>query len=179
MYIFADSFRRHGRQCIMKFVKTIKLKPLLYSLLIQLGTGGAVGFIMAITGQFADYGELFQPPLSPPSWVFFVAWTILYALMGISSYLVLTADVPVGTRSDALWIYFVQLGINLIWPILFFYFDMRLAAFLWIIVLIAAVIKMIVSFWFISKPAALLQIPYLLWLIFAAYLNGATFILNG
>lgn len=163
----------------MKFVRMIKLKPLLVLLLIPLGLGGVVGMILSLTGQFADYNELFRPPLSPPPWVFFVAWVILYLLMGISSYLVLTADQPVGTRSDALWLYFVQLGVNLIWPILFFYFDMRLAAFLWIIVLIALVIKMTVSFWFISKPAALLQIPYVLWLFFAAYLNGATYILNG
>ena len=50
---------------------------------------------------------------------------------------------------------------------------------MWIIVLIALVVKMLVSFWFVSRSAALLQLPYLLWLIFAAYLNGATFILNG
>ena len=163
----------------MKFVRMIRLKPLLISLLIPLGLGGVVGLVLVSTGQFSDYGELFHPPLSPPPWVFFVAWTLLSTLMGISSYLVLTSDKPVGTRSDALWLYFVQLGVNLIWPILFFYFDMRLAAFLWIIVLIALVVKMIVNFWFISKPAALLQIPYILWLIFAAYLNGATYILNG
>ena len=163
----------------MKFIKTIRLKPLLLSLLIPLLLGGAVGLFLALTGEFADYGELFKPPFSPPSWLFFVFWSILYALICVSSYLVFTADSPAGTRSDALWIYFVQLGINLIWPILFFYFDMRLAAFLWIIVLIGAVIRMIVSFWFISKPAALLQIPYLIWLFFAAYLNGATFLLNG
>lgn len=163
----------------MKFVRTIKLKPLLVSLLVPLGLGGVVGAILALTGQFAKYGELFQPPLSPPPWVFFVAWVILYTLMGVSSYLVLTADKPVGARSDALWLYFVQLGVNLIWPFLFFYFDMRLAAFLWIIVLLALVVKMTVSFWFISRPAALLQIPYILWLLFAAYLNAAAFILNG
>ena len=172
-------FLPEREECVMKFIGTIKLKPLLLSLLIPLGLGGAVGLFLALTGQFNDYGELFQPPLSPPPWVFFAAWVILYALMGISSYLVLTADVPVGTRSDALWLYFVQLGVNLIWPVLFFYFDMRLAAFLWLIVLIATVVRMIVSFWFISRPAALLQIPYILWLIFAAYLNGTTYILNG
>ena len=165
--------------CNVKFVKMIKLRPLLISLLIPLGLGGVVGMVLAVTGQFADYAELFQPPLSPPPSVFFAAWVILYTLMGISSYLVLTADKPVGVRSDALWLYFVQLGVNLIWPVLFFYFDMRLAAFLWIIVLIALVVKMLVSFWFVSRSAALLQLPYLLWLIFAAYLNGATFILNG
>ena len=163
----------------MRFVRTIRLKPLLISLLIPLGLGIVEGMILALSGQFADYNELFKPPLSPPSWLFFIAWFILYTLMGISSYLVLTADKPVGIRSDALWLYFVQLGVNLIWPILFFYFDMRLAAFLWIIVLIMLVVKMILSFWFISRPAALLQIPYVLWLLFAAYLNGAAYILNG
>ena len=144
--------------CNVKFVKMIKLRPLLISLLIPLGLGGVVGMVLAVTGQFADYAELFQPPLRPPPWVFFAAWVILYTLMGISSYLVLTADKPVGVRSDALWLYFVQLGVNLIWPL---------------------VVKMLVSFWFVSRSAALLQLPYLLWLIFAAYLNGATFILNG
>lgn len=163
----------------MKFVKTIRLRPLLISLLIPLGSGGAVGLLLALTGKFDAYGELFKPPLSPPAWLFSVAWTILYALMGISAYLVTTSDAPVGVKSDALWQYFVQLGINLIWPILFFWFELRLAAFIWIIVLIAAVVRMIIGFWFIHKPAALLQIPYLLWLIFAAYLNGATFLLNG
>ena len=96
----------------MKFVRMIKLKPLIVSLLIPLGLGGAVGMVLALTGQFSDYRELFQPPLSPSPWVFFVAWVILYTLMGISSYLVLTADKPVGARSDALWLYFVQLGVN-------------------------------------------------------------------
>ncbi len=163
----------------MKFIKTIQLRPLLFSLLIPLGLGSAVGVILALTGKFAAYRELFMPPLSPPAWVFIVAWTILYTLMGISSYLVLTSDKPAAARSDALWYYFVQLGVNLIWPILFFWFEMRLAAFLWLIVLLAAAVKMTAEFRKISLPAALLQIPYLFWLVFAAYLNGATYLLNG
>lgn len=163
----------------MRFFRTIKLRPLMMSLLIPLGLGGAVGLILAATGKFAAYGTLFQPPLTPPPWVFFAAWIVLYTLMGVSSYWIMTADAPVGVRSDALWQFYVQLGVNLIWPFLFFFFEMRLAAFLWIIVLIAAVIRMITGFWFISKPAALLQIPYLLWLVFAAYLNGAAYLLNG
>ena len=86
----------------MKFIKTIQLRPLLFSLLIPLGLGSAVGVILALTGKFAAYRELFMPPLSPPAWVFIVAWTILYTLMGISSYLVLTSDKPAEARSDAL-----------------------------------------------------------------------------
>lgn len=163
----------------MKFIKTIRLRPLLISLLVPLGLGGAVGTFLALTGKFADYGQLFMPPLSPPPWVFIVAWTVLYTLMGISSYLVLLADAPVEARSDALWNYYVQLGVNLIWPFLFFYFEMRLAAFLWIIVLLVAVIRMAAGFRRVSLPAALLQIPYVFWLLFAAYLNGAAYLLNG
>ena len=163
----------------MKFIKTIRLKPLLLSLLLPLLSGGAVGLFLALSGKFNTYEELFRPPFSPPQWLFPVAWTVLYTLMGVSAYLVTTSDAPKGAREDALWQYMMQLGINLIWPILFFYFEMRLAAFLWIIVLLMAVFKMIGDFWFISKPAALLQIPYVLWLLFATYLNGATYLLNG
>lgn len=163
----------------MKFIKTVRLKPLIISLLLPLILGGIVGIFLASSGKLEIYNEFFRPPLSPPSWVFPAVWTILYIIMGVSAYLIMTADVPKGIREDALWQYFVQLGVNLIWPILFFYFDLRLGAFIWIIVLIAAAFKMFTDFWFISKPAALLQIPYIIWIFFAAYLNGAIFLLNG
>lgn len=163
----------------MKFVKRIKLKPLIISLLIPLILGGAVGIFLLVTGSTDIYNEFFKPPFSPPAWVFPVVWSVLYLLMGISSYLIMTADMSKGRREDALWQYFIQLGVNLVWPILFFSFDLRLGAFIWIIVLLTAVIKMFVDFWLISKPAALLQIPYIIWVLFATYLNGAIFLLNG
>ena len=163
----------------MKFIKTVKLSSLLISLLIPLGLGGGVGLFLALTGKFTAYRDLFMPPFSPPAWVFIVAWTVLYALMGVSSYLVLNSDASSSAKSDALGNYYVQLGVNLIWPFLFFYFEMRLAAFLWIIVLISLVIRMAAGFRRISLPAALLQIPYVFWLVFAAYLNGAAYLLNG
>lgn len=163
----------------MNFVKTIRLRPLLISLLLPLGLGGVVGIFLQLSGRFDAYDALFKPPLAPPDWLFAVAWTILYTLMGISAYLVTASDATKGVKEDALWQYFIQLAINLIWPFLFFFFELRLAAFLWLVVLLAAVVRMIVGFWFISKPAALLQIPYVLWLCFAAYLNGAVYLLNG
>lgn len=163
----------------MKFIKTIKLKPLIISLLTPLALGGAVGIFLSAAGKFNAYDQLFKPPLSPSSWVFAVVWSILYLLMGISSYIIMTSDVSRGRREDALWQYFIQLGVNLIWPILFFYFELRLGAFIWIIVLVTAAFKMLVDFGMISRLAAVLQIPYILWLLFAVYLNGAIFLLNG
>ncbi len=163
----------------MKFAKTIKAKTLVISLLIPLLLGGAVGIFLAATGSFRSYDELFKPPLSPPMWVFPVVWSALYLLMGVSSYIIVTSDVSRGRREDALWQYFVQLGVNLIWPVLFFYFNLRLGAFIWIIVLLATVVKMIRDFFLINRAAALLQLPYLLWLLFATYLNGSFYLLNG
>lgn len=163
----------------MKFVKTIRLKPFIISLLIPLILSGAVGIFLAISKKFDVYNEFFRPPLSPSPWVFTLVWSILYLIMGFSSYLVMMAEVPKAVREDALWQYFIQLGVNLIWPILFFYFELRLGAFIWIIVLVGAVFKLFMDFWFISKPAALMQIPYLMWVLFAVYLNGAIFLLNG
>lgn len=163
----------------MKFIKTIKLKPLIISLLTPLVLGGAVGIFLSVTGKINMYDQLFKPPLSPPSWVFQVVWSVLYLLMGVSSYIIMTSDVSRGRREDALWQYFIQLGVNLIWPVLFFYFEFRLGAFIWIIVLVTAAFKMLVDFGMISRLAAILQIPYLVWLLFAVYLNGAIFLLNG
>lgn len=163
----------------MKFIRSIALRPLLVSLAVPLLSGGAVGLFLALTGRFSAYRELFMPPLNPPAWVFPVVWTVLYTLMGVSAYLVGQSEATQKAREDALWYYLVQLGVNLIWPILFFSLSLRLAAFLWILILIAAVVRMTVGFFFVRRSAALLQIPYLLWCLFAAYLNAGAYLLNG
>ena len=82
------------------------------------------------------------------------------------------------TDGEIDWIYYIQLAINAIWPIIFFSFKWRLLAFVWIILLAIAVISMIRKFLGKNKIAGLLQIPYILWVIFATYLNFGFYILN-
>ena len=76
------------------------------------------------------------------------------------------------------WIYYTQLIVNVIWPILFFVFKARLLSCYWIILLLILIIYMIVTFYKKHKLAAYLQIPYLLWTAFATYLNIGIYILN-
>ena len=83
----------------------IKLKPLLLSLLISLGTGGLAALFTGNSMEF--YQSLKQPPLSPPGWVFPLAWTILYSLMGVAAYLVWMRDST--GRNGALFFYGLQL----------------------------------------------------------------------
>lgn len=104
-----------------------------------------------------------------------IVWTILYILMGVS-YGILKNNKLTNQEID--WLYYVQLGVNSLWSIFFFSFKWRLFAFIWIIVLAILIIFMILKFYNKNKVAGLLQIPYLLWVLFASYLNIATYILN-
>lgn len=148
------------------------MKKLIISLLISLGVGGLSALI---TGSSMDtYKYLVKPPLAPPSILFPIVWTILFILMGISAYMVYDS----GDENNSLKTYAIQLAINFVWPILFFVLDYRLLALLWIILLDVVVIIMIKKFYEINKTAAYLQIPYLLWILFATYLNFGFYILN-
>ena len=141
--------------------------------LVGILSGWLAGDIRAV------YQNLHQPPFSPPGWVFPVMWGILYAMIAISAYLIQHADsTPWKKRRTALLLYAAQLAINFSWSIVFFRFQKFGAAIGVIGLLILLVIAMIVIFRKIRPAAAGWNIPYLLWLLFAAYLNIGTFLLN-
>ncbi|HIS38448.1 MAG TPA: tryptophan-rich sensory protein [Candidatus Onthousia faecavium] len=146
----------------------VKYKRIIYSLVPIIG-GGIVGLIIS---SYMDYQDLIKPPLAPPGFIFPIVWTILYILMGVSYYISNSDDKELDQ------IYLLQLLVNLLWPIIFFVLKMYFSAFLWIILLLILVIVMIKEFLRIKKLSGYLQIPYLLWLLFATYLNIGVFILN-
>ena len=142
---------------------------LFIDILIPVAIGGIVGFII---NPYIDYNSLVQPPLSPPSIVFPIVWTILYVLMGISYYLLKNPS-----KKEKI-IYFVQLGVNALWSVFFFIGKFYLFSFIWIILLDVLVIFMIGIFYQNSKISGYLQIPYLIWILFATYLNLGIYVLN-
>ncbi len=143
---------------------------------IPLILGALIGYITR-TGM-EDFNSLRQPPLTPPDLLFPIVWTILYALMGLSAYLVKTDIAPEQSITKAMSAYYFQLVLNLIWPILFFNFQWFLFAFFWLIALWISVIVMIKRFRLVNKKAAYMNIPYLIWLTFASYLNLGVWWLN-
>lgn len=144
-------------------------------LLIFIVSAELVGALSAmITEDFDSFFDRYaSPPLMPHSWLFPVVWAVLYALMGISAYLIYFSHGSADKR--ALWLYAAQLAVNFSWSIVFFKYEKLWAGG----GLIVLVVLMITVFKKISPTAARLNIPYLLWLIFAAYLNIATAIING
>lgn len=146
-------------------------KKLFISILIPVLLGSIIGLII----NNDSYDIIIKPVLSPPDWLFPVVWTILYVLMGISSYLIYRDD---GIASEAFGVYKLQLFVNLMWSIIFFVFKFYLVSFVWILILDALVIYMIIKFYKINKMASYLQIPYLLWILFASYLTLGVYLLN-
>ena len=140
----------------------------------------AVGGLSALLtrGSMADFAALNQPPLAPPGWLFPIVWTILFILMGIASYLVVTAPNPQTDVGQSLWLYGIQLGVNFFWSIFFFNLSLYLFSFFWLLLLWGLILATLLQFARISKPAGLLMIPYLVWVTFAGYLNFGIYLLN-
>ena len=101
-------------------------KVLIFCILLPLAAGGAAS-LLSNNGMEA-FRSITQPPLSPPAWLFPVVWTILYTLMGISSYLILISEEANIRRAGMLYGY--QLLVNFLWPTFFFNFQWYLFSFL-------------------------------------------------
>lgn len=135
-------------------------------LLVTLGGGAAVGLLTS--SDMAVYGEVVKPVFAPPPWLFPVAWSLLYAAMSVALWLVLRTDGPViGTLA----LYFVQLAVNFIWPVIFFVQKAYGLAFWWLALLWMLMLWLIVRVFPQSKAAGWLLVPYAAWVTFAGVLN--------
>ena len=126
-------------------------------------------------GYFLDYRVLFDY-LSRSGIP--VVWTVLYALMGIASYLASASDAEQEEKRGALWAYGIQLAFNFLWPIVFFNLKWYFFAFLWLVMLWALILITLLRFGRIRRLSGQLLIPYLLWVAFAGYLNLGVWLLN-
>lgn len=137
----------------------------------------------SVTGSaMMAFGKLNQPPLAPPAWLFPVAWTILYILMGVASYLIYKYE-PKDEMNRKMQVaeivlYFVQLFFNFMWTILFFRLEARWFAFGWLVAMWLMIFALICLCNKNCKSAAWCLVPYILWCTFAMYLNIMIAILN-
>ena len=134
---------------------------------LPLAVGGAAAVLTM--DAMAQYSALPQPPFAPPAWVFPAVWTVLYLLMGAASRRVHR----LGTQEsrNALVLYYVQLAVHFVWPLLYFRAQEYAVAFWWLLLLLALVLAALSAFFRLDKAAGRLLMPYAAWLLFAAYLN--------
>ena len=139
------------------------------AVLLSLATGW-LGAAVQADGLLLWYPTLHKSPWTPPGWVFAWVWTGLYIMMGLSFGLVLAQKKALRQWPSVFFI--VQLGLNVLWCYLFFAERNPLGALVCLVVLLGVVAGYTVMVWPIQRISAILFWPYILWLLFAMYLNA-------
>lgn len=142
-------------------------------------SAGLIGTIFTFSSINSWYSVLNKPFFTPPNWLFGPVWTTLYLLMGISLYLILQAKTKnKKIKSRALQIFFLQLGLNAIWSIVFFGLHAIFLSLIVIILLWFLIFETIRRFAKIKKQVSFLLYPYIVWVSLAVCLNFGIFLLN-
>ncbi|MBZ6527186.1 tryptophan-rich sensory protein [Aerococcaceae bacterium DSM 111021] len=136
--------------------------------------GGSIIGKLTTSNAKKDYKKFKQAPYSPPKEAFGIVWPLLYTTMGIAYSIVSECK----DNKESKYAYYIQLGLNYLWSLLYFKFKLRGTALIESYVLLAAVIVTTVSFYKHNKLAGILLIPYVIWSAFASYLNAGNWILN-
>lgn len=143
---------------------------------------GLIGLVVTpiYSGQNLWYNTLAHSSLTPDGWIFSVVWTVLYFLIGLALFFVMLNNNK-NNRADKMSAY-ILFGTNIIfnalWSFAFFGSQLPEVAMLILLVLIITAIFMSRAFYRISKTAFWLTVPYIVWLMFAFYLNGMIIYLN-
>ena len=158
-----------------------EIKKYIFSVLIPL----LIGYLSNILAKIISgvdtttyYHELIKPGFAPSGIIFPIVWTILFILMGTSSYIILSQRKNELKTKDAMFYYWLQLALNFLWSILFFGLQLRLTALIDLILLLVFFVIMVYIFYKIKPIAAYLNIPYILWLIYAGVLNYFVWLIN-
>lgn len=133
------------------------------------------GTVVGGASAKADYARSAKPAWSPPAWAFYVVWPVLYALMGAASYLVWAKDASTEqakrARRTALFLYALQLALNLAWSPVYFVLGAKWAALALLLALDVVVATTISAFARVDARAALMMAPYAAWLVVATALT--------
>lgn len=124
------------------------------------------------------YAYLNKPFFSPPNYLFGPVWTTLYALMGVSAYIIWQKASKNKKAKEAMNLFWIQLFLNFIWTPIFFGAKNLGLAFVVIVAMWIYIVKTIRAFSKLNKTASYLLYPYLAWVSFASLLNFSVWILN-
>ena len=160
----------------LRIKQKIRVGALAAAILIPVFVGLLSTYLTA--EDMTIYETVNLPPLAPPGWIFPIAWTVLYILMGSASYIVYVSDADEEAKRKALLFYAVQLALNFFWSTLFFTYRRYLLSLIWLAVMWAAVLICVIRFFRIRRSAGLMMTALLLWSTFAAYLNLAWYTLS-
>jgi len=149
--------------------KKLNFKVLAVSLLVVYAAA-FIGSLFTTEAVKSEWYSSVKPSITPPNYVFPIVWNILFFLIAISLFLT-WANAKKKQKAEIAWYFGVNLGLNILWSLLYFGLRNPIASFIEIFFLIASTILIIIVCSKFSRASAILLMPYLLWLCFASFLN--------
>ena len=134
-----------------------------------------IGGMATISFKEPWYSELIKSNFNPPDWIFAPVWTTLYFLMTLAIWFYWHSK---NRDMNTVYIYFIHILFNTTWSVVFFAFHNILLALINLMILLSLIIILILRFMRVNKTSAYLMIPYLLWSLYALFLNFNLFLLN-
>ena len=140
-------------------------------------TAATIGGVATVESVRSWYPTLVKPAWNPPAAVFGPVWTLLYTAMSVAAWRIGLRREQPGTKA-ALRLFFVSLGLNALWSVLFFGLHQPGWALLEILLLWASLVALLIRFWRLDAIASWLWALYVAWVTFATALNAAIAWLN-
>ena len=134
-----------------------------------------IGGMATISFKEPWYSELIKSNFNPPDWIFAPVWTMLYFLMTLAIWFFWHSE---KRDMNTVYIYFIHILFNTTWSVVFFAYHSILLALINLMILLSLIIILILRFMRVNKTSAYLMIPYLLWSLYALFLNFNLFLLN-
>ena len=155
-----------------------KFLTFLGCVLLTLGLGTLSGYL---SGAFNGYEGINMPSFALPDWSYSIIWTVLYVMIGWALYLLVTYSPRSRTdgriRTAAIWLWAIQLALNLLWPFIFFNVSYTVA-FAINAAIVAAVTSLVTLGFFVRPLSSIMLLPYWAWLLFASYQTLMVIVLN-
>ena len=134
-----------------------------------------IGGFVTLSFKEPWYSELIKSNYNPPDWVFAPVWTILYLMMTLAIWFFWHSK---NRDIKTIYIYLIHIALNTTWSIVFFGLHQILIALIILLLLIFFIIYLILRYKRVNLVSYYLMIPYLLWTIYALFLNFNLLILN-
>ena len=138
-------------------------------------------FLVSILGSIftnpnsAWFTSLIKPKFYPPNWLFGVMWSIIYLLIAIGLFLILTKN----KMTKKLTILYIANGIlNIVWSMVFFTFNNMFLGVVVLVLIIISAYFLVKELYLASKTSLYLALPYFIWLFYAFLVNYAIYFLN-
>lgn len=155
----------------------IKSIPLLVVCVLTPVAVGALASFLTKNNMYV-FDNLKKPMFTPPAIVFPIVWSLIYVMMGAGLYLALRNSINFSQKMYVIYPYAIQLLLNFCWSLIFFNLRSYIAAFVCLALMLIMIVRTIVVWSHVSKASTYPMIVYLLWVVFAGYLNLAIVLMN-